>query len=117
MSNFDLTDKAQESIEVAVQLAKDYANAQVHPAHIAFALLNEGAGDQAVPGGLNGGSGTSLFSSVIQKAGGDPVCRTHLLCIKNNDLTFTPIDSRKARNTKTHCPDTFSEPTTRGDFL
>lgn len=36
----------------------------VQPAHIAFALLNEGAGQ---------GSGHSLFTSVIQKAGGDPV--------------------------------------------
>ncbi|EEB97852.1 hypothetical protein MPER_02739, partial [Moniliophthora perniciosa FA553] len=32
-----------------------------HPVHIAFALLNEGAGE-----------GTSLFASVIQKAGGEP---------------------------------------------
>jgi hypothetical protein len=27
-SNFDFTDKAQESISAALQLAKDYANAQ-----------------------------------------------------------------------------------------
>ncbi|KAL0581617.1 hypothetical protein V5O48_000433 [Marasmius crinis-equi] len=63
-SNFDFTDKTQQSIQAAVQLAKDYANAQVQPAHLAFALLNEGAGE--------GASGSSLFSSVIQKAGGDP---------------------------------------------
>jgi ATP-dependent Clp protease ATP-binding subunit ClpB len=66
MSNFDLTDKAEESLAAAVQLAKDYANAQVQPVHLAFTLLNEGSGDQ-------GSSGASLFSSVIQKAGGDPV--------------------------------------------
>jgi len=72
MSNFDFTDKTQETIVAAVQLAKDHANAQVHPAHIAFVLLNEGSGDPSVPGGLNGGPGMSLFSSVIQKAGGDP---------------------------------------------
>ncbi|KII94395.1 hypothetical protein PLICRDRAFT_675583 [Plicaturopsis crispa FD-325 SS-3] len=73
-SNFDFTDKTQETIAGAVQLAKDYANAQVHPAHLAFVLLNEGAGDQPVPGGISSSnaSGTSLFSSVIQKAGGDP---------------------------------------------
>lgn len=28
MSNFDFTDKTQESIAAAIQLAKDYANAQ-----------------------------------------------------------------------------------------
>ena len=28
MSNFDFTDKAQESVAAAIQLAKDYANAQ-----------------------------------------------------------------------------------------
>ncbi|KAK7058967.1 hypothetical protein VNI00_001591 [Paramarasmius palmivorus] len=64
-SNFDFTDKTQQSLAAAIQLAKDYANAQVHPAHIAFALLNEGAGE-------GGPSGASLFASVIQKAGGDP---------------------------------------------
>jgi ATP-dependent Clp protease ATP-binding subunit ClpB len=76
MVNFDFTDKTEESIAAAVQLAKDYANAQVQPAHIAFVLLNDVSGDQSVPGGLSGGSGASLFSSVIQKAGGDPVSST-----------------------------------------
>ncbi|KAJ6509528.1 P-loop containing nucleoside triphosphate hydrolase protein [Mycena vitilis] len=69
-ANFDFTDKAQESIAAALQSAKDYANAQVHPVHIAFVLLNEGAGD-GMPGGL-ATSGASLFSSVISRAGGDP---------------------------------------------
>ncbi|KAG7099208.1 hypothetical protein E1B28_001075 [Marasmius oreades] len=64
-SNFDFTDKTQQSIAAAIQLAKDYANAQVQPAHIAFAFLNEGAGER-------NGSGSSLFTSVIEKAGGDP---------------------------------------------
>jgi ATP-dependent Clp protease ATP-binding subunit ClpB len=86
MSNFDYTDKAAETIAAAGQLAKDYANAQVHPAHIAFVLLNEGSGDPSVPGGLNGGPGTSLFSSVIQKAGGDPVSSSSLLCSILSDL-------------------------------
>ncbi|TFK57074.1 hypothetical protein OE88DRAFT_1619147 [Heliocybe sulcata] len=71
-SNFEFTDKAQETLAAAIQLAKDYANAQVHPAHIGFVLLNEAAGDQTAPGGITHTSGTSLFSSVIQKAGGDP---------------------------------------------
>jgi hypothetical protein len=70
-TNFDFTDKAQESIAASLQVAKDYANAQVHPVHIASVLLNEGAGD-GIPGGL-GSTGTSLFSSVISRAGGDPV--------------------------------------------
>ncbi|KAI0068201.1 hypothetical protein BV25DRAFT_1911214 [Artomyces pyxidatus] len=60
------TDKAQQTLQAAIQLAKDYANSQVYPAHLAFVLLNEGAGE--------GGSQAQipLFASVIQKAGGDP---------------------------------------------
>ncbi|KAJ7492625.1 P-loop containing nucleoside triphosphate hydrolase protein [Mycena latifolia] len=66
-SNFDFT----ESLANAIKCAQDYANAQVHPVHIASALLNEGAGE--MPGGLTStGGGTSLFSSVISRAGGDP---------------------------------------------
>ncbi|KAG2350360.1 double Clp-N motif-containing protein [Suillus weaverae] len=70
--SFDFTDKTQQSFSTAIQLAKDYSNAQLHPAHIAAALLNEGARDDS-PGGLLNNGGSSLFSSVIQKAGGDPV--------------------------------------------
>ena len=84
--SFDFTDKAQETLAAAIQIAKDYANAQgkhlisstrvknsctmflVHPVHIAFALLNEGAGADGGP------SQIPLFASVIQRAGGDPVC-------------------------------------------
>lgn len=84
--SFDFTDKAQETLAAAIQIAKDYANAQgkhlisstraknsctvfiVHPVHIAFALLNEGAGAEGGP------SQIPLFASVIQRAGGDPVC-------------------------------------------
>ncbi|KAH8100710.1 P-loop containing nucleoside triphosphate hydrolase protein [Cristinia sonorae] len=65
MSNLDFTDKTQETLAAAIQLAKDYANAQVHPAHIASALLNEGSAEGAPGQG-------SLFSSVVQRAGGDP---------------------------------------------
>ncbi|KAG2159864.1 P-loop containing nucleoside triphosphate hydrolase protein [Suillus bovinus] len=70
--NFDFTDKTQQSLSAAIQLAKDYSNAQLHPAHIAAALLNEGAGDDS-PGSLSNTGASSLFSSVLQKAGGDPV--------------------------------------------
>lgn len=69
MSDFDFTDKAQENVAAAIQLAKDYANAQVLPVHLAFALLNEGAGEAAT-----GKPQQSLFASVIQKTGGEQVC-------------------------------------------
>ncbi|KAI0094884.1 P-loop containing nucleoside triphosphate hydrolase protein [Irpex rosettiformis] len=63
-ANFDFTDKTQTTIADSVQLAKDYANSQVHPAHIAFVLLNEAGAD-----GTTGSH--SLFASVIQRSGGD----------------------------------------------
>jgi ATP-dependent Clp protease ATP-binding subunit ClpB len=91
MSNFEFTDKAQETIASAVQLAKDYANAQgklcffyfvvqnninyyllVHPAHIASVMLNESPAEQAIPSSVPSPSSTSLFHSVISQAGGDP---------------------------------------------
>ncbi|KAJ2966030.1 hypothetical protein NUW54_g13925 [Trametes sanguinea] len=67
-SSMNFTDKTQESLAAAIQLAKDYAHAQVHPAHIGFVLLNEGAGE-----GAPASTTHSLFQSVIEKAGGDPV--------------------------------------------
>ncbi|OJT15823.1 Heat shock protein 104 [Trametes pubescens] len=66
-ASMNFTDKTQESLAAAIQLAKDYANAQVHPAHIAFVLLNEAQGEGAASGAH------SLFTSVIEKAGGDPL--------------------------------------------
>ncbi|KIM66202.1 hypothetical protein SCLCIDRAFT_1211432 [Scleroderma citrinum Foug A] len=63
------TDKTQQTIAAAIQLAKDYSNAQVHPAHFGAALLSEGTGPD---GGTSGGqNNASLFTSVIQKTGGD----------------------------------------------
>ena len=44
----------------------------VYPAHIAFVLLNEGAGDEPAPGSTSH-TQIPLFASVIQKAGGDVV--------------------------------------------
>ncbi|KAF8877454.1 P-loop containing nucleoside triphosphate hydrolase protein [Gymnopilus junonius] len=71
-SNMEFTDKTQQSLSDAIQLAKDYANAQVYPAHLAFVLLNEGeAAEPSAAGGSHAGV-TPLFSSVITKAGGDP---------------------------------------------
>ncbi|KAI0257132.1 P-loop containing nucleoside triphosphate hydrolase protein [Lactifluus subvellereus] len=63
------TDKAQATLQAAIQLAKGYANSQTYPAHLAFVLLNEGAGDDSASGGIS--HQISLFASVIQKAGGD----------------------------------------------
>ncbi|KZO93467.1 P-loop containing nucleoside triphosphate hydrolase protein [Calocera viscosa TUFC12733] len=73
MSNFDFTDKARESLAAAIQLAKDYSNAQVYPVHLAHALLHEsGPSAGSMPGAPAEGPGQSLFHSVIDKAGGDP---------------------------------------------
>ena len=90
-SNFNFTDRAQATVETTLQLAKDHSNAQgtyscqnsamttdvmspqVHPAHLASALLNEGAGESTA-----GKPQTSLLASVIQKAGGEPV---RIVCI------------------------------------
>ncbi|KAA1471488.1 hypothetical protein DENSPDRAFT_837498 [Dentipellis sp. KUC8613] len=64
------TDKSQQTLQAAIQLAKDYANSQVHPAHLGFVLLNEGAADENAPGGVTHAQ-TPLFASVIQRAGGE----------------------------------------------
>ncbi|KAF9453823.1 heat shock protein, partial [Macrolepiota fuliginosa MF-IS2] len=60
-SNYDFTDKAQQSITAAIQSAKDNSNVQVQPAHIAFIFINE-----------SDDGGTPLFASVISRAGGEP---------------------------------------------
>nr|GAT44184.1 predicted protein [Mycena chlorophos] len=70
--DLQLTDRAQQSLSAAIQLAKDYAQAQVFPVHIASALLNEGAGEASMPGAVPASRPTdSLFVSVISRAGGD----------------------------------------------
>lgn len=61
-ANLDFTDRAQRSLQDAIQLAKDHANSQVYPAHIAFALLNDNTDNNTSP----------LFASIISSAGGDP---------------------------------------------
>ncbi|KAI0308210.1 P-loop containing nucleoside triphosphate hydrolase protein [Multifurca ochricompacta] len=66
------TDKAQATVQAAIQLANDYANSQIYPAHLAFVLLNEGAGDGSALGNVSQThTHIPLFVSVIQKAGGD----------------------------------------------
>ena len=76
MSGFDFTDKAQANVAAAIKLAKDYSNPQVLPIHLAFVLLNEGAGEAS-----NGKPQQSLFASVIQKAGGETVCTFPLIFV------------------------------------
>ncbi|KDR84985.1 hypothetical protein GALMADRAFT_233515 [Galerina marginata CBS 339.88] len=66
-SNMEFTDKTQQTLADAIQLAKDNNHAQVHPAHLAFVLLN-----QAPSEGVTAPSGAPLFASVISRAGGDP---------------------------------------------
>ncbi|KAG5221908.1 heat shock protein [Salix suchowensis] len=63
VDNFDFTDKTRRTITAAVQLAKDYANAQ---------------GEDEQSGGLGDTSSRSqsLFHSAISKAGGDPTAYT-----------------------------------------
>jgi len=45
----------------------------VHPAHLAFVLLNEGGAAEPSPSGAPSHGGAPLFASVVTKAGGDPV--------------------------------------------
>ncbi|PPQ63768.1 hypothetical protein CVT24_004310 [Panaeolus cyanescens] len=71
MNNLEFTDKTQQSIAEAIQLAKDHANAQVYPAHLAFVLLNESGSEGSMPGGTST-AGAPLFASVVSRAGGDP---------------------------------------------
>jgi hypothetical protein len=89
MALFDLSFDAliPSSHSLTTQFATDYANSQctsfhpftpssahiyaVYPVHLAFVLLNEGAGDG--PTGNISQSQIPLFASVIQKAGGDVV--------------------------------------------
>jgi len=58
MNNYNFTDKAEKTLSVATQIARDYAHVQILPAHIACALLDDTEGE-------------SLFKNIINKAGGD----------------------------------------------
>lgn len=75
----DFTDKAAQSIQTALQLAKDHAHAQVQPAHLALALLTDDSPQSSsassrpgTPSGKGAAQPASLFSSVLSKAGVDP---------------------------------------------
>lgn len=80
----------------------------VYPVHLAFVILNEGAGDEST-----GKAQHSLFSSVIQKAGGEPVCIE--FSYRNNwilKLCFL-IATRSQSSTKADCTVTHSRARSR----
>ena len=68
MSGFDFTDRAQNSLAAAFQLAKDYAHAQLAPSHIALALLNDDTSNSTGVQSTNKDS-QSLFKSICEKTG------------------------------------------------
>jgi hypothetical protein len=124
----EFTDKAQATLQAAIRLAKDYAVSQgmsivlsftltpvahyfvyaVYPAHIAFVLLNEGAGDEPAPGGIQ----IPLFASVIQKAGGDVVSTPHPFTRPCSPTHQMP-DPRKTRIAAHHYSPSCAISTTR----
>ena len=57
----------------------------VFPIHLAFVLINDGASEAAPGKPLQ----HSLFSSVIEKAGGDPVCMRLTSQGNVSDIWFT----------------------------
>jgi ATP-dependent Clp protease ATP-binding subunit ClpB len=60
MSGMNFTDKVEKALGIAQNLAREFGNSQIMPAHIACALFDET-------------EGSALFKSIIEKAGGDPV--------------------------------------------
>ncbi|CAO1617792.1 unnamed protein product [Sympodiomycopsis kandeliae] len=75
MASQQYTDKATQTLTTAIQLAKDHAHAHVTPYHFALSLLtddNAGARPASRPGtpsGSNSNVSSSLFKSVLSKAG------------------------------------------------
>jgi hypothetical protein len=80
----------------------------VHPAHLAFVLINQPP--ETGPGGAQSSSGTPLFASVIQRAGGDPVKLSLSLVLLSNLLLS---GRRETRYPKTHRSTPFTKSTTR----
>ncbi|KAI7903441.1 P-loop containing nucleoside triphosphate hydrolase protein [Cokeromyces recurvatus] len=58
MSKFNFTEKSEKALTIAHNLASEFGNSQIAPAHIGCALLDST-------------EGTPLFKSIIEKAGGD----------------------------------------------
>lgn len=68
----EYTEKAEKTIANALQLAKDYSNAEVYPAHLSFVLINEaGVTEATLPNGPPSSSNVPLFPGSISRAGGD----------------------------------------------
>jgi ATP-dependent Clp protease ATP-binding subunit ClpB len=59
MSGMNFTDKVEKALSIAQNLAREFGNSQIMPAHIACALFDET-------------EGSALFKSIIEKAGGEP---------------------------------------------
>ncbi|PWN52140.1 putative heat shock protein HSP104 [Violaceomyces palustris] len=70
MSGLEFTDRAQNSIGVALQLAKDHLHPQVAPVHLALALLTDDTNNSQGNQSTNPAS-ESLFKSICSKAGVD----------------------------------------------
>ena len=76
-----------------------FSNLSVHPAHLAFVLLNEGQAPESVLPGSRASS-RPLFASVIQRAGGDPV--SNLSAVQFLCTDSLALDTYHPRSTKTH---------------
>ncbi|KAF9918201.1 hypothetical protein BX616_009919 [Lobosporangium transversale] len=62
MNNFQFTEKTEKTLAQAQELAREFANSQITPIHIASAMMDE----------TDEGPGSSLLKSIINKAGGMP---------------------------------------------
>ena len=73
-SGMQFTDRAQQALGDAHELAKQYAHSQLLPIHLAVSLLDppEDQSTQATANGVRSGSSAPLFRQVIDRAHGDP---------------------------------------------
>ena len=65
--NIQFTDKAQKALSTAVDVAQNYAHAQLLPVHLAHALLVGAPPETGAPPE----AGPTLFRQVVEKANGD----------------------------------------------
>ncbi|KAF7559955.1 hypothetical protein G7046_g4194 [Stylonectria norvegica] len=72
-SRMDFTDRAQKAVEDAMSLAEQYAHSQLVPIHLAVSLLDpppdQSKDQQNLPAG---GTTSTLFRQVVERAHGDP---------------------------------------------
>ncbi|KAF9541663.1 hypothetical protein EC957_002904 [Mortierella hygrophila] len=62
MNNFQFTEKTEKTIGQAQELAREFSNSQITPAHFVSAMMDE----------TDEGPGSSLLKSIINKAGAIP---------------------------------------------